>query len=78
MHPRSVSKSEFKPKALEFFREVERTGQELIVTDHGHPVLKIVPFADPTERILQQLKGSVEFYHHPTDPVGEKDWEALH
>ena len=37
---RSVSKSAFKAKALEYFREVESTGAELVITDHGKPVHK--------------------------------------
>ena len=36
-----ISKSKFKPRALEYFREVEKTGKALIITDHGKPVLKI-------------------------------------
>lgn len=31
---------------LEFFRDVERTGQELVVTSDGVPVLKVVPFLE--------------------------------
>ena len=74
---RTVSKSKFKAHALEYFREVEKTGLELIVTDHGKPVLKIVPFrADPLEA-LAALKGSVRRYDAPTEPVGVEDWESL-
>lgn len=41
----TVSKSALKAKMLEYLREVERTGEELIVTDNQKPVLKIVPIA---------------------------------
>lgn len=41
-----VSKLRLKPRLLEYFREVEKTGKELIVTDHGKPVLKIVPYSE--------------------------------
>ncbi|MFP3559849.1 type II toxin-antitoxin system Phd/YefM family antitoxin, partial [Paraburkholderia sp. SIMBA_049] len=34
-----VSKSEFKARALEYFRLVEASGESLIVTDHGKPTL---------------------------------------
>jgi hypothetical protein len=34
-----VSKSQFKPRALQYFREVQEKGLELIITDHGKPVL---------------------------------------
>lgn len=42
----TVSKSQFKPKALEYFRSVETTGKELVITDHGRPVLRIIPWAE--------------------------------
>ena len=72
-----VSKSAFKAKALEYFREVESTGKELVITDHGKPVLKIVPYAyDPAEA-LQALRGSVIRYVDPLEPVGLENWESL-
>lgn len=39
----TVSKSKLKAKMLEYFRAVEETGEELVVTSHGKPVLKVVP-----------------------------------
>ena len=39
----TISKDELKARMLEIFREVEESGQELIVTDNGKPVLKIMP-----------------------------------
>jgi prevent-host-death family protein len=74
---KSVSKSAFKAKALEYFREVERSGRELIITDHGEPVLKLVPFVDDPNAALAALKGSVLRYDDPLEPVGLEDWEAL-
>jgi prevent-host-death family protein len=37
-----VSKSVLKAKMLEYFRRVEDTGEDLIVTDNGRPVVKVV------------------------------------
>lgn len=73
----SVSKSRFKPKALEYFRTVERTGKELIITDHGRPVLKIVPFAASSQDALRTLRGSLLRYDDPTEPVALDAWEAF-
>jgi len=42
----TISKSALKARMLEFFREVERTGEELVVTSDGVPVLKVVPFTE--------------------------------
>ena len=74
---RFVSKSQFKPRALEYFREVEKTGGELIITDRGRPVLKIVPYLEEPEAWLKPLRGSVLSYKDPTEPVGVEDWGAL-
>jgi prevent-host-death family protein len=73
---RMVSKSRFKPRALSFFREVEQTGKEIIITDRGKPVLKLVPYTEKPEVWLKSLRGTVKRYTKPTDPLAE-DWEAL-
>lgn len=72
----TVSKSRFKARALEYFREVERTGRELVVTDHGEPVIRIVPYRADPARALRSLRESVVRYDAPLEPVGEDDWEA--
>ena len=48
-----ISKSQFKPRALHYFREVEKTGKELVISDHGKPVLKIVPYVEDPEEALK-------------------------
>lgn len=73
---RTVSKSELKPKVLEYLREVEATGEPLLVTDRGRPVIRIEPYSDDDEA-LRLLRGVVLQYDDPTEPVGEDDWEAL-
>jgi len=72
-----ISKSSFKAKALEYFREVESTGRELVITDHGKPVLKIIPYAHDPAEALRALRGSVIHYADPLEPVGLEDWESL-
>ena len=72
-----VSKSQFKSRALEYFRTVQQSGQALIVTDRGKPVLKLVPYTPEAEQSLRALRGSVLRYERPTDPVATEDWEAL-
>jgi len=74
---KTVSKSRLKAKALEYFREVERTGEELILTDRGRPVLKIVPYRPDAAKIRKSLEGSVLGYDNPTEPVGLEDWDSL-
>lgn len=71
-----VPKSKFKPKAFEYFRLVEETNTVILITDHGKPVAKIVPYKPSDEEDLQALRGLVEYYEEPTAPV-EIEWDAL-
>lgn len=73
---KSVSKSRFKAKALEYFRWVQETGQPLLITDRGRPVLRVAPYREDVSRALEHLRGSVRRYERPTDPVGVEDWEV--
>jgi prevent-host-death family protein len=49
----TVSKSQLKARMLAYFRAVEATGEPLIVTDGGRPVLRIVPIAPAPETVDQ-------------------------
>ncbi|HEV2007430.1 MAG TPA: type II toxin-antitoxin system Phd/YefM family antitoxin [Burkholderiales bacterium] len=76
----TVSKSKFKPRALEYFRQVEETHQGLIITDRGKPVLRIAPYQPGLEMKAagpKRLRGVVVHYDNPFAPVGLEDWEAL-
>jgi len=73
----TISKSAMKARALEYFRLVEKTGQGVIITDRGRPVLKLVPYSAEPSEALAALRGSVIRYDDPTEPVGLEDWEAL-
>jgi len=72
-----VSKSRFKAQALELLRKVESSGGELIVTDRGRPVIRVVPYAAEPSRFLTELRESVVRYDEPEEPVDGGSWEAL-
>ncbi len=72
-----ISKSKFKARALQYFRFVEKTSKPLVITDHGKPTLKIIPYDSTPEDILQRLRGSVVKYAEPTEPVGLDEWNVL-
>ena len=72
----TVSKSKFKPRALEYFRKIQETGEELVLTDHGTPVLKITAFKPDPAAALKTLRNTVVRFTGPLEPTGE-DWDAL-
>jgi hypothetical protein len=71
-----ISKSRFKAKALELFRRVETTGLPLVITDNGQPTLEVRRYQPSKQNPLDKLRGTVLYYHNPTDPVGDQDWDA--
>ena len=72
----TVSKSVFKSRALEFFRQVEATGKPIVITDRGTPVLTLAPYREDTPSALLLLRDTVVKYTAPTKPVGADDWET--
>jgi antitoxin (DNA-binding transcriptional repressor) of toxin-antitoxin stability system len=77
MGTKYVSKSRFKAKALELFREIEQSGEPIVITDNGKPKLEVRPYREAEGDPLERLRGSVLRYEDPFEPVGLEDWEAL-
>jgi antitoxin (DNA-binding transcriptional repressor) of toxin-antitoxin stability system len=73
---KKISKSVFKARALEFCREVEASGESLILTDHGRPVLEVRPYEENELEPLDTLRQSVVRYDRATDPIADDDWES--
>ena len=68
---RRVSKSQFKAHALELFRQIQASGESLVITDHGRPALEVRPYRpidSPTADPLEALRGSVLRYEGPLRP----------
>lgn len=78
MKLQTVSKSQFKAKALEYMRLVEKNNQPIIITDMGNPVIQISTYK-PEKEVddLQFFRGTLLKYIRPMDPVGVEDWEVL-
>ena len=72
-----ISKSEFKARALHYFRQVQKTGKGLVITERGRPVLEVVPYSEDPAQVMRELRGSVLKYENPTEPVALEDWEFL-
>jgi antitoxin (DNA-binding transcriptional repressor) of toxin-antitoxin stability system len=80
-----VSKGKLKSKMLEYFREVERTGESLIVTDHGRQVLEV----RPVQKKTMSAEEALEWYRSGSglgmfvsdeeimEPLPLSDWEVL-
>ncbi|MBN1480730.1 type II toxin-antitoxin system Phd/YefM family antitoxin [candidate division KSB1 bacterium] len=74
----TVSKSVLKAKMLEYFREVEQTGEELIVTSNNVPTLKVVPILK--NKSVDQVFGDLRDSAKIADSIMEAEideWSEL-
>jgi prevent-host-death family protein len=70
-----VAAGEFKATCLELMDRVRETGVEYVVTKHGTPVAKLVPYRAPGRKgFFGSMKGTVLKYERPFDPI-EGDYD---
>jgi antitoxin (DNA-binding transcriptional repressor) of toxin-antitoxin stability system len=87
MQGKNVSQCEFETHALDLLGRVEKTGESIIVTDHGKGVLEVRPYHGVERKPLDMLRGSVLHYesglelprvtaksHYPVDDQPVKAW----
>lgn len=73
--PPVLPAAEFKTRCLELMDRVRETGVEYVVTKHGRPVAKLVPYVAPRPRkFVGALKGTVLKYERPFDPI-DGEWD---
>ncbi len=70
----TVSKSVLKSKMLAIFREIESTGEELLVTDNNKPVLKVVPLKNKKLKDLFAPYRGKMIYREPLDKPTQSEW----
>lgn len=74
----TISKSKLKAQMLSIFRQVEQTGEEIIVTDNRRPVLKISPLkaGKSIKEVFGAYQGQVK-YHEDIDTPTENEWSVI-
>ena len=70
----TVSKSVLKSKMLAIFREIESTGEELLVTDNNKPVLKVVPLKNKKLKDLFEPYRGKMTYREALDTPTQSEW----
>lgn len=73
----AVSKSQLKANMLEIFCQIEGSGEELIVTHHNKPVLRIVPIQEKVSvaEAFGAWQGQV-VYEGDLDEPTLAEWEG--
>lgn len=69
---------EFKSKCIEVMEQVREDHEEVVITQDGSPVIKLVPYEDEDEELgslFGYMKGSVKVIGNIIDPIDEK-WDV--
>lgn len=81
---RKIAAGEFKAKCLAIIDEVNRTGQEVVITKRGNAAAKLVPFRESqksNKSFIGRLEGIIEIIGDPDDLIKpvfpEHDWDML-
>jgi prevent-host-death family protein len=68
-----VGAAQFKATCLELLDCVRESGSDVVVTKHGRPVARVVPYTEKarTGKFIGSMKGTVLRYDRPLDPLDE-------
>lgn len=72
---RFIKASEFKAKCLKLMDEIAADGGEIVITKHGRPVSRLVPYRKKPESLFGIDKGRLEILDDIISPIDVR-WEA--
>ncbi len=80
---RTISMQTSKTQIMQIFREIEESGEALIITDHGRPTLRVIPIDQQpsakkltVEEAFADWRGKTEFLEDPDTPTID-EWEDV-
>jgi prevent-host-death family protein len=73
---RKMAAGKFKNQCLAVMDIVHRTGEPVIVTKHGKPVVKLVPVRDSEDDIFDSMAGRAKVVGDIINTVPLEDWEC--
>ena len=81
--PRTIPAGEFKTRCLSLMDTVRDTGEEIVITKHGHPVVRLVPIYGTAEvpELFGSCRGEITVHGDivaapPLDEGWKRDWMA--
>lgn len=72
---KTIKASEFKAKCLGIMDEVANTGQELVISKNGQPVVRLVPYRNKPTSLFGIDKNKIEILGDIIEPL-DVEWEA--
>ena len=84
MTKRTIAAGEFKARCLKLMDEVAETGEEIVITKRGKPLVKLVVAkrAEEPKSLFGYMKGTVKILGDIVEPIypdyqGTERWDRL-
>ncbi len=73
-----MTKSELQTQLLEFFQEIEKSGEEVIITENERPVIRIEPIKKKltVDEAFAGMRNSLIFHEDPDTPTID-EWDEV-
>ena len=66
---RTIKASEFKAKCLKLMDEVAESGEEIVITKHGRPVSRLMPYREKPKSLFGRGKGMIQIHGDIVEPM---------
>lgn len=66
---RTIKASEFKAKCLKLMDEVQESGEGIVITKHGRPVSKLIPFRKKPKTLFGAGRGRMKITGDIVSPM---------
>jgi prevent-host-death family protein len=73
---KQIPAGQFKAQCLAIMDQVSKSGEPVVVTKHGKPVVKLVPAENRVDDIFNYMAGKVKIVGDIVGPITPlEDWE---
>ena len=72
---RTIKAPEFKAKCLKIMDEVAESGEEIVITKHGRPVSRLMPYREKPKSMFGRDRDIIEIHGDIVEPL-DVEWEA--
>ncbi len=74
--PRTIKASEFKAKCLKLMDEVAESGEEIVITKHGRPVSRLLPYREKPQSPFGRDRDIIQIHSDLDEPI-DVAWDAV-
>jgi len=72
---RTIKASDFKARCLQLMDDLAESGGEIVITKHGRPVSRLLPYRERPKSLFGAYRGRLEILGDIIEPIDVR-WEA--